>query len=270
LRSPSRRGYRPRVSFSVERISLEVTNRCGKACAFCYNRSHPDGGSEWPKEQALAFLRDCIAHGTRAVSFGGGEPLEYPELFELLSGLRGLVFRSVTTNGLLLDDPESLRLLGAAAPDKVHLSLHCPEDPRELSRVVRQVGVLESLGIRSGVNLLVGQSAIPAAETAAAVLRAAGIGNERIIYLPRRPAATPSPREQARVACDERFQAPSGLVGCRPSERFCSVSWDRRAARCAYTSARARLEAPTFAALASALESLEHVPCGAETPTPSE
>jgi MoaA/NifB/PqqE/SkfB family radical SAM enzyme len=65
----------------------------------------------------------------RAVSFGGGEPLEWPPIFEVLASLRGLLFRSLTTNGLLLDEERTLALL-AAAPDKVHLSIHFPATPR--------------------------------------------------------------------------------------------------------------------------------------------
>jgi len=31
----------------LERVSIEVTNRCAKACAFCYNHSLPGGGTRW-------------------------------------------------------------------------------------------------------------------------------------------------------------------------------------------------------------------------------
>ena len=35
----------------------------------------------------------------KAVSFGGGEPLQYDDLFAVLERLRGTLFRSLTSNG---------------------------------------------------------------------------------------------------------------------------------------------------------------------------
>src|SRR5262249_55129762 len=105
---------------AVERVSIELTQRCKKSCWFCYSRSHPGGATEFRPEEVTAFVRDLAGHGVRAVSFGGGEPLEYPGLFDILHDLRGVLFRSLTTNGLLLRNDKITSALAAAAPDKVH------------------------------------------------------------------------------------------------------------------------------------------------------
>jgi MoaA/NifB/PqqE/SkfB family radical SAM enzyme len=42
-----------------ERISIEVTNRCAKACAFCYTHSLPEGDTRWTTAELVAFVRDC-------------------------------------------------------------------------------------------------------------------------------------------------------------------------------------------------------------------
>jgi MoaA/NifB/PqqE/SkfB family radical SAM enzyme len=139
---------------TIERISIELTNRCTKACAFCYNRSHPGGETRWQQEELVALIGDCARRGTRAVSLGGGEPLEFEGLFELLERTRGVLFRSLTTNGLALAGANVTRLL-RAAPDKVHVCIHFPEDVDEVARVARQALALSALGLRSGVNLLV-------------------------------------------------------------------------------------------------------------------
>src|SRR5689334_3634170 len=99
---------------NIERLSIEVTNRCAKACWFCYNHSAPQGDTRWTPVELVSFVRDCAAHGVQAVSFGGGEPLQYDGLFEVLHRLRGTLFRSVTTNGLLLSDDLLDRLVTAA------------------------------------------------------------------------------------------------------------------------------------------------------------
>jgi molybdenum cofactor biosynthesis enzyme MoaA len=246
---------------TLDRVSIELTNRCSKACWFCYNTSAPGGGTRWSVSELVDFATDCAAHGVKAVSFGGGEPLQYEGVFEVLDGLRGRLFRSLTSNGLLLSG-DLLDRLVAAAPDKVHLSVHFPEREAEVRRVIDQVRDLADRGIRSGVNLLVARSNLPAATRAAEAIREAGIGNDRIVYLPMRGQDTPSPREVAAVAGDQPFQSMSCLTGCGRSPRFCSVGWDRTVAWCSYTRTRAPLRALTYAGLQAALDGLGLEFCG--------
>lgn len=248
----------------MERLSLELTDRCEKACAFCYAGARPGGARAWCAEDVVALVLDCAAHGTRAVSFGGGEPLEYPPLFEVLAATRGRLFRSITTSGLRLDG--ALDALVAVAPEKVHVSIHDPGDLEEVARAVRQVRSLEARGIRGGVNLLVRRSGIAAARGAGAALRAAGIDAERIVWLPlRRDADVPSPEDVASAAGGP-FQSATCLAGCAPSPRFASLDADGRAARCSYTRSRAPLRAMTHAALLEALAAAPLVPCGGSPP----
>ncbi len=244
----------------LERLSIEVTNRCAKACWFCYNHSSAAGQTEWTPDEIVAFVRDCAAHGVKAVSFGGGEPLQYAGIFELFERLRGVLFRSMTSNGLLLD--EHLDRLVEAAPDKVHLSIHFPERQAEVERVIRQIGDLANRGIRSGVNFLVARSQLDAAQRAAAQVRAAGIANDRIVYLPMRGQDTPTPKEMATVAGNQPFQSMSCLTGCGKSPRFCSIGWDKTVGWCSYTVTRRKLEALTYAALTQALDGLGLTFCG--------
>jgi sulfatase maturation enzyme AslB (radical SAM superfamily) len=200
----------------LDRLSIELTNTCDKACPFCYNSSHPQGTSEWTPDELVALVSDCARHGIAAVSFGGGEPLQVADmLFAVLGRLAGLVFRSFTTNGLLLDD--LMDRVVAQRPDKVHISIHFPDHEREVSRVVRQVNELAARGIPSGVNLLVRKSGLEAAATAARRLAAAAIGPERVIFLPMRGHDTPSPQELAAVAGSPRFQSMTCLPGCAAS-----------------------------------------------------
>jgi len=248
----------------VERLSLELTDRCEKACAFCYAGAHPGGARAWRPEEVIALVLDCAAHGTRAVSFGGGEPLEYPFLADVLAATRGRLFRSITTSGLRLD--AALSALAAAAPEKVHVSIHRPEDEAEVARAIRQVGNLEERGIRGGVNLLVRRSGLAAARAAGATLRAAGIGSDRIVWLPlRNHADVPTPEDVAAVAGGP-FQSATCLARCAPSPRFASLAADGTAAACSYTRSRAALRAMTHAALRDALAAAPLLPCGEPRP----
>ena len=243
-----------------ERISLELTRRCSKGCWFCYNGSNRDGDTRWTEDEVVAFVTDCASHGTRAVSFGGGEPLQYPGLFSILRALDGVLFRSMTTNGMLLKG-DLLDQLLAARPDKVHVSIHFPDRHAEVERVLEQVRLLESAGIKSGINLLVARSQLGAATDAAALLRREGIGNERIVYLPMRMRDTPAPAEVAQVAGNLPFQSMTCINECGISPRFCSVGWDKRVAWCSYTTERRLLPSLDAAGLHQAMHGLGLIEC---------
>lgn len=247
----------------IERLSIELTERCSKGCGFCYNGSNRDGGTAWQLDELSAFVLDCAAHGTRAFSFGGGEPLEAPELlWPVLAALRGRAFRSLTTSGLPLDAPTVARLAEAAV-DKVHVSIHNPQDGGEVARVMAQVAALTAAGIRAGVNLLVRQSRLAAAAEAARALAAAGIANDRIVYLPMRGSDVPTPAEVGQVAGGPRFQSTTCLAACGSSPRFAAISAARAVAWCSYTVARLPLAAPSHAALVAALEQVGLIDCAA-------
>jgi hypothetical protein len=239
----------------LERISVEVTNRCHKGCSFCYSSSNPDGDTRWTADELVAFAADCARSGVRAISFGGGEPLEWEPMLDVLARTRGLLFRSMTTNGLLLDEARLDALAAPSVrPEKIHVSIHFPDRELEVRRAIARCEAIAARGIKSGVNLLVRRSGLVAARAAAARLADAGIGPERIVFLPMRGQDTPSPGEVAQVAGGARFQSMSCLAGCAKSPRFCSIGWDKTVAWCSYTGARRALAAPTFAALVEALD----------------
>jgi organic radical activating enzyme len=248
-----------------ERMSIELTNSCSKGCRFCYNSSTRSGATLWRTEELVPFIRDCAAHGVRAVSFGGGEPLEYAGLFALLDATRGVVFRSLTTNGLGLTRDVEDRLV-AASPDKVHVSIHFPDHPREVARVRDQVVRLAGRGIRSGINMLVEKERVADAKVATRTLADAGIGADRIVYLPLRSAADPTrlttASDIAEAAGSPRFQSMTCLKACTKSPRFCAVSWDRKAAWCSYTSERRALLTLDADGLRRALTGLGLTYCG--------
>lgn len=244
-----------------ELISIELTNRCQKACWFCYNHSLPEGDTTWTPDEVVSFVEDCATHGVKAVSFGGGEPLQYEDIFEIFTRLKGTLFRSMTTNGLLLDEAMLQRLV-EVEPDKIHVSIHFPQRRTEVERVIRQVHEIEAKGIRSGINFLVTQTDLIAAQNAAKMVRDSGIGNDRIVYLPMRSQDTPTPKEMATVAGGNAFQSMSCLMQCAKSPRFVSISWDKQVAWCSYTVTRSPLLDLTYQSLLNALDGLGLEFCG--------
>ena len=95
----------------IEQISIDLTNKCSKGCSFCYNKSNHSQGYLWEKDELICFIDDCIKHGTKAISFGGGEPLEYPYIFDLIAHVTKKAFVSMTSNGLLLEVEDNFEKL---------------------------------------------------------------------------------------------------------------------------------------------------------------
>ncbi len=118
------------VNVPIERIHVEVTNRCNFSCEFC-----PD--SRMTRERGfmdpglLEGILDEVA-GTglaRTVHFHVmGEPLMYPGLVDAIryASTRGLK-TSITTNGSLLTD-ELLEALIEAGLTSITLSLQTPDE----------------------------------------------------------------------------------------------------------------------------------------------
>lgn len=248
------------MTSTVDRISVEPSRFCSKACSFCYNASNASEASMWAPDDLVAFARSCAAGGVKVVSFGGGEPLEYAPIFDVLSALEHVIARSLTTNGLLLERDELRDRLVAARLQKVHVSIHAPENPREVERVIALVLELRRRGVPTGVNLLVRRSRLEEAKRAATALAAQAITNERVVYLPMRGEDTPTATQVADVAGGP-FQSMTCLRACGKSPRFASIDSEGEAAFCSYTRSRRRLTAPTYEALVEALRGLELAPC---------
>lgn len=243
-----------------ERISLELTNQCSKGCSFCYNDSRPGGTTHWARSEVVDFVYDCAANGVQAVSFGGGEPLEYDGVYDILRSLDGVLFRSVTTNGLLLDT-DALGPLVDARPDKVHVSLHFPQSRVEIDRVIRHVLLLERHGITAGVNLLVAHSQLESVREAAQCLADSGIQKHQIVYLPMRGNDTPTFIELANSVATQEFQSMTCLKECGASSRFCSIGWNKTVGWCSYTESRRKLKELTYYGLCEAMNGIGLRPC---------
>jgi MoaA/NifB/PqqE/SkfB family radical SAM enzyme len=254
----------------IKLVSIELTNFCSKGpiCASfgCYAGSSREGATFWTPETLGRFIRDLSENGVEAVSLGGGEPLEYSGIWELLHVTQEIqIFKSMTTNGLLLTEAIAGEL--AKNIDKVHVSLHFPENPREVDRVIGQVKMLETKGLRSGINFLVKGVDLEAEKAAVRLIKAVGIQQDRVIFLPLRgkgvngSQAADAVKEVGRVLSG-RFQSTWCLLDCGRSPRFVSVDWEGRVGYCSYTPAKTRMADFTHHGMMEALHAKDLVYCG--------
>ena len=196
---------------NIELLSIDLSNYCSKQCPFCYNHSRREGNTLWKPQEVIDFASDCIEHGVKAVSLGGGEPFEYEGVFEVIDALYPKCYLSVTSNGLPLENKQIWEMLTKHKPDKIHLTIHQPDSEAEVLRVERQVQRIASIGIKPGVNLLVGADKIASAKSVYERLDKL-LNNDQIILVPQRFSNTPTPKQLASVAGRNPFQSPTNTI----------------------------------------------------------
>lgn len=84
-------------------VCWNITEKCNEFCEFCYRTLADDLSLEENKKIADKLLE----HGVEKITFAGGEPLLYKDLFELAKYIKSknpTILLSLTTNGLLIDE----------------------------------------------------------------------------------------------------------------------------------------------------------------------
>ena len=84
-------------------ICWNITNKCNENCKFCYRKLCKDNTIEENKKIFDQLSKIKIGK----ISFCGGEPLLYDELFEIVDYIHNLnpqIKLSITTNGQIIDD----------------------------------------------------------------------------------------------------------------------------------------------------------------------
>lgn len=214
----------------------------------------------WEPHEVISFCSDCIENGIKAVSLGGGEPFEYDGIFEIIDSLYPKCYLSITTNGLPLMKEEVWNKLMLHKPDKVHITIHNPDNNSEVERVMAQIERLKETGIKPGVNLLVGANKVDAAKIVYCKLKEI-INADQIIVIPQRFGNTPTPKQLSVVAGGKPFQSPSCLLGCKRPTEFVSVSWDKKVNSCSYAPNKENLKTLDYKGLTDALKNVNWKSC---------
>lgn len=248
------------MGITVEMLSIDLSNYCSKECSFCYNHSTHEGNTIWSADEVIAFANDCIANGVKAVSLGGGEPFEYAGIFEIIRVLSQKCYLTVTSNGLPLERPDVWKRMIVDKPDKIHITIHRPQEREEVMRVMRQIQKIEEIGIKSGVNLLVCADNVEYARRAYKIILKV-LSPDRIILVPQRYMNTPSPQQLAEVAGGCPFQSPSCLLTCRRPCNFVSVSWDKKVNFCSFAGGKQPLPTLDYEGLMDALSKVKFESC---------
>lgn len=115
------------INFSMEKLYIELTNRCNLKCKHCYNDSNNGTCIDLPIEvvkNMLFYTNNC---GLTSVALSGGEALLYPKVNEVFSFCNDIgldVF--LLTNGTYFDEKKYMNILFEYLPE-VQVSLDGPD-----------------------------------------------------------------------------------------------------------------------------------------------
>lgn len=88
-------------------IDWTITDRCNYNCLHCFHAADNSvQREEFTKEEAFRFIKEASECGVPAIRLTGGEPTLYPYFREIVEeiGSRGMVLKTLITNGALFDD----------------------------------------------------------------------------------------------------------------------------------------------------------------------
>jgi MoaA/NifB/PqqE/SkfB family radical SAM enzyme len=196
----------------------------------------------------------------KAVSLGGGEPFEYEGVFDVIDALYPKCYLSVTSNGLPLENEKIWEMLTEHKPDKIHITIHKPDNEAEVNRVECQVQRIASIGIKPGLNLLVGEDKVAQAKNVYERMSKV-LNNDQIILVPQRFSNTPTSQQLASVSGGKPFQSPSCLLKCQRPKNFCSVSWDKKVNSCSFAPYKVPLDFLDYNGMMRALGKVDWHSC---------
>lgn len=113
---------------SLNRIYLEVTNRCNLNCSICIRNVWDDVPGSLSYDTYHKILKDIQDNDLAPeIFFGGfGEPLSHPDIIKMIQGAnRQGLFTSLVTNGILLSQEMSETLITKGL-DRLWISLDGP------------------------------------------------------------------------------------------------------------------------------------------------
>jgi len=101
----TRDGLKPRL------IAFEVTRRCRYHCMHCRANAGPDGGEELTTSQCKKIIASVAKFAAPVLIITGGEPMERPDLCDIIKYAKTKKLRVVmATCGYLLDDDSIAKL----------------------------------------------------------------------------------------------------------------------------------------------------------------
>ncbi len=141
-----------------EGLYIYLTNDCNLACTHCYMYSGKPRINELEKEEWFKIIRNAKDNGITAVTFTGGEVLQYKDWFEIIKFTKeNDISVTLLTNGVLWNKEKIEK--SKAYIDEVQISLDGTDE--ELNAIIRGDGNFQKaldnvkLFVKAGVKTVI-------------------------------------------------------------------------------------------------------------------
>ncbi len=143
-------------------VNWSLSFRCNFTCSHCYSRDLVDEGLD--RKEVLRIIDLLAAKGVVFVNFGGGEPLVYPDLFDVAAYASEAGLKvTMNSNGYLLGKEEAARIVGSGffsvgvSIDSPHGDVHdrFRNRPGSFQRALGALGHLASAGGMTSVSCVI-------------------------------------------------------------------------------------------------------------------
>lgn len=168
-----------------ELADISISNHCSKGCSYCYRKSAKN--NEFMTLEQYERVLDAINHpkygNVFQVALGGGEPLEHPQLVQIIEvTLKREIVPNFTTNGMFLTEDVCKTIQGKVGA--VALSI---ASVAELER--EKIAMLRKYDIRTNVHYVLSAKNVgEAIEIVSGKHNAVFEGVNAIIFLTYKPA----------------------------------------------------------------------------------
>ena len=118
-------------------VALEITQKCNLKCKHCYTSSKATNYKFLSKKAVFSLIDDLSTFGTEFIAIGGGEPILYPYIYEVIDYATSKNIEiELVSNGTLLTE-ETLKKLKDAGLKYLQISLD--GESKETYRKIRGV-----------------------------------------------------------------------------------------------------------------------------------
>ena len=147
-----------------ELVDISISNNCSKGCSFCYRDSNVNGSfmTLYEYNYVLDSLQHPIWGNVFQIAIGGGEPLEHPNLVEIIESTHSRkIVPNFTTNGDLINES----LIKTISSKIGAIAISC-QDINQLD--FDKVNILNQNKVRTNIHFLLNDQTI---EQAISILR---------------------------------------------------------------------------------------------------
>lgn len=246
----------------LELVCIELT--CGRYNAFGSPNEPAQTANKslWTPQSVMEFAMDCVVHQVQTIHLTGYDPLNFPDIFSIITTLTPWVDLWLSINVESLQNHTILEQLKQNPPQRVIFHNYQPIIPSRTLEIMANAQELQEAGIRTMVYQYVSSrisTLQPSAEAYQLLISVFDMMD--IVLVPERPHHAPSVRNLSHITNSRQCLTSSCMRQCHWPVKSCVVTWDHQVNYCPLGGGTKPLKELDYRSLYEALISVDFCPC---------